>query len=186
MHTRSVRSAEFGILAVVAGAALAAACGARLDGVGVSTAQGGSAARAPEDAGTQRALFDPNVRASLTAFGRGDATTGHAPGFYSFELFANEAARAALDTGARVFPVGSVLGIDHQHEGRKGPSFFMEKRSVSGDRFGGWRFVAVDGEGHMVDQGQLESCGYCHRDAPVDYVFPALSPMRLADGGGAP
>lgn len=170
------------------------ACGPRLDGVGVSTAHGGGAARETEDAGLPRPLFDPAVRASLQMFGRGDETTGHAPGLYSFELFANESARAVLEArsgvasaaGARSFPVGSVLGVDHQRERNKGPSFFMEKRGVSGDRFGGWRFIAVDTQGRVVDQGALESCGYCHRDAPNDYVFPALSPVRAADAGAAP
>lgn len=167
------------------------ACGPRLDGVGVSTAHGGSGAHPTEDAGPARPLFDPAVRASLQPFGRGDETTGHAPGFYSFELFANDLARATLDgkgaaptdAGTRSFPVGSVLGIDHQRQGAKGPSFFMEKRGVSGERFGGWRFIAVDAEGRVVDQGALESCGYCHRDAANDYVFPALSAMRAADAG---
>lgn len=162
-----------------------AACSAGREVVGVSTAHGGRGDAQAADAGAARPLFDPGVRASLAAFGRGDETAGHAPGFYSFELFANEAARAALDAGARTFPIGSVLGVDHtkRHGGGKGPSFFMEKRTVSGDRFGGWRFVAVDSEGRVVDQGALESCGFCHRDAPNDYVFPALTPVRAADAG---
>lgn len=159
-----------------------------MDAVGVSTAHGGTSGGAAADASAPRPLFDPAVRASLVAFGKGDETTGHAPGAYDFTLVGNDAARAAMDTGARTFPIGSVLGIDHQRRNeanQKGPSYFMEKRSSSGDRFGGWRFIATDSEGRVVDEGQLEACGYCHRDAPTDYVFPALSPVRAADGGAA-
>lgn len=156
-----------------------------MDGVGVSTAAGGGSGAASADAGPARTPFDPRVRASLSAFGKGDETSGHAPGVYDFTLFANDLARTAIDTGTRPFPAGSVLGVEHQRRATntKGPSYFMEKRGVSGDRFGGWRFIATDSDGGVVDQGQLEACGYCHRDAPTDYVFPALTPLRAADAG---
>lgn len=189
VHTRAVVSRlDLPGLHVVLPLVAAVACSPGLDGVGVSTAQGGSGGPATVDAGAEAPLFDPQLRASLVQFGKGDETSGHAPGLYDFSLFANESARATLASGARSFPLGSVLGVDHQRRdgSGKGPSFFMEKRSASGDRFGGWRFVAVDGQGRVVDQGQLEACGHCHRDAPTDYVFPALTPVRPADAGAEP
>jgi len=186
VHTRAVvLRLDLPGLGVVLPLVAVAACSPGLDGVGVSTAGGGGTGAAAVDAGAEAPPFDPQVRASLVPFGKGEETSGHAPGLYDFALFANEAARVTMAGGARSFPLGSVLGIEHQRRdgSGKGPSFFMEKRSASGDRFGGWRFVAVDTQGRVVDQGQLEACGHCHRDAPNDYVFPALTPVRPADAG---
>ncbi len=144
-----------------------------MDPVGISTGGGATGTNTSKDAAPERPRFDPALRASLQTYGGGRETLGHAPGHYSFTLLANNEALGALDAGVRSYPIGSVLGIEHDKRDNsgKGPAFFMEKRTPSGDRFGGWRFIAVDPEGNVLDQGALEACGACHRDAPNDYVF---------------
>lgn len=149
------------------------ACAPGMDPVGISTGGGGAGTTTPADAAPERPRFDPALRASLQTYGGGRETLGHAPGQYNYTLLANSEALGALDAGVRSYPIGSVLGVEHERrgDGSKGPSFFMEKRAPSGDRFGGWRFIAVDPDGKVLDQGALEACGGCHRDAPNDYVF---------------
>lgn len=162
---------------VTLGAATLAACGTPAPVVGASNAHVTSPSQDADAGGARRAPFDPALRASLQPLSASRPSLGHAPGRYTGSVLGNDIAKRSWEAGARSYPEGSVLAIDHTlvqpgDNGDKGPSFLMEKRASGFARFGGWRFVALDPEGQVIEDGAIESCGQCHTDAPHDFVFP--------------
>jgi hypothetical protein len=124
-----------------------------------------------------------DYRATMPRVGTGRfSSRGHASGRFDAELFATDAARAALTTANGEFPVGSRFVEAHFEkttsampaEQATGPLFMMEKMAKGFDAdHGDWKFVALSSVGELVAQGKIESCVGCHDDAAHDHVFPA-------------
>lgn len=168
-------------------AALAACAQGAASPVGVSdhdhgravARDGGGDAAAPRvDLPDYRATFRKVTDAPI-------ATTGHAPGAWQLEAWANDAGFAALSE--RTAAVGAFLVVEQRPIGRPSdPPVVMalEKRPAGyAPEHGDVRYVVVDRRGQLVSDGSTEGCWGCHDDAPLDRVFPIASPDGGVDGG---
>jgi hypothetical protein len=133
--------------------------------------------------------------ASFTRLGSAERSRGHLAGAYAIDVRGNAIAREAIESGAHVMPVGSVLVAAHTPDG---PVFVMEKRPLEGDagaedarRFargdasrdageadapaadapGAWRWIVIEPGGRVSADGALALCVSCHAQAPRDGVF---------------
>jgi hypothetical protein len=173
------------------------ACGGAesLRGVGVS--QGGAGAPAMSaNQSRQDVPLQAKLPQGLRPMGKPFISVGHAGGRFVAELETNTVAEAALQSGVRSFPAGSLLlmrhnerpaegGADKAPEGEAihppngvqkprretGPTLWMEKRSDG--LTAKWVYFALDSRGVQVEANETERCSYCHRDAPTDHVFPS-------------
>lgn len=175
-------------LLIACAAAALVACGGAGGGraVGVSErAPGGSASRdggagageAPALSGAE--LLPPGYRTAFAKVNRARLVSlGHAGGRWEVDVYANEAAAAALAARSRDVPVGAIVVEEHfeRADGKPpGPVMMMEKREKGyAPRHGDWRFVVVGANGRGVKDGPVESCASCHDDAPMDGLFPIV------------
>lgn len=144
---------------------------------GVPTRGGGGDASAPRvDLPDYRATFRKVTDAPVP-------TTGHAPGAWELEAWANDAGVAALSE--RKAAVGAYLVVEHRPLGRPSdpPLVMAMEKKASGyaPEHGDMRYVVVDRRGQLVSDGPTEGCWGCHDDAPLDRVFPLGT--ATGDGG---
>lgn len=176
-------SRTFRLFAGSAVVVMAAACGAG-SGRPVGVSDGPVTAASGGDAGVDGgAVVDlPDYKKRFRKITKEPvAASGHAPGAWQLELWANESgARALVDRDAAV---GSFLVVEHRPlDARDTPPIVMamEKRPAGyAPQHGDMRYVVVDRRGALVSDGATEGCWGCHDDAPLDHIFP------LAGGRGA-
>lgn len=172
-------------LALVLAAALAGACARPPDSpAGVSTVNPHAKPTA-SDAGAAApvrtlAILPTDFRTRYAKLSPARfLSQGHAAGRFDVEVYANDAAKAAIDRHAGTFAVGAVLAKEHWErsgdgEGalRPGPVMAMEKMTPGFDpEHGDWRYVVVSENGEVREDGKPDGCVLCHDDAPHDHVF---------------
>jgi len=105
---------------------------------------------------------------------------GHAAGRWEVDVWANEAALAALASHAHDVPEGAVAVQEHYERTGKdvssvGPVMVMEKRAKGfASEHGDWSFTAVGSAGQLVKRGVIEQCAGCHDNAPYGGLFPIV------------
>jgi hypothetical protein len=174
-----------------------AACGGgaeSLRGVGVSQGGAGGPAVSTNQVRPD-VLLQAKLPLGLRSVGKPFVSVGHAGGRFVAELETNALAEAALQSGARTFPAGSILLMRHNERPAEasadkapeveattpsnlqkprrvtGPTLWMEKRSDG--TTAKWVYFALDSRGLQVEANETERCSYCHRDSPTDHVFPS-------------
>jgi hypothetical protein len=121
---------------------------------------------APAPSATRAGMHAMSDR--FTSHGHGDA--------FDAVVWANEAGRAALESGADAAE-GAVIVEETVPSSARGDSvrgeLAMEKRA------GKWRFSVVEADADAATPAAASACEGCHRDAPRDDVF-ALPPRVAA------
>jgi hypothetical protein len=150
-----------------------------MEGVGVSTGGRASPRAAAADAAVDRAEggLPPEWREGFTRVGAANfPSLGHAAGRWSASVWANPAARQAIDAPDASLPVGAAFVQEHFElagDGGAGPIMMMEKRPPGFDpAHGDMRWVVVTSAGETAHDGPAPSCSGCHDDAPRDRYFP--------------
>lgn len=178
---RALLSAALTTLAAVA---FAACLGRDTGPVGVSDKlYGGRAARGAGGAGEGEPVDGADAlpldyRARFTKVNTSRfVSRGHASGRWEADVWANEAAAAALAARAREVPVGAIVVQEHYElsDGSPGPVMMMEKRAPGyAEEHGDYRWLVVSSRGKVVQDGVIASCAGCHDDAPMDGFFPIV------------
>lgn len=180
-RSRSVVSAV--VLASSVLASFVLACGAPppSEMVGESDKpRGGTSSGASRDAGLPvgKASLPADYRTTFTKVSPSRfVSSGHASGRWDVEVFANEAAVAALRDRAREVPVGAIAVQEHyeREDGAAGPVMMMEKMPKGyAPAHGDWRWLVVGAAGRVAQEGVVASCAGCHDDAPMDGFFPIV------------
>lgn len=119
----------------------------------------------------------PGWRGAFTQIGAARfPSLGHAAGRWSASVWANAAAREAIEAPDASLPVGAAFVQEHFEltgDGGAGPVMMMEKRAPGFDPdHGDMRWVVVTASGETAHDGPAPSCSGCHDDAPRDRYFP--------------
>lgn len=173
-------------------AALLVACGGASGLAGEVGTSDKVPPRASRDAGADAPVDGPGALPAdyRTRFAKVNAarlvSRGHADGRWEIEVYANEAARAALASRTRAVPVGAVVVAEHvERRGEAtapGPTMVMEKGPPgTSAEHGDWTWTMVGSQGQLVGKGAIASCAGCHDAAPMDGLFP-LEPAAPARG----
>ncbi len=153
----------------------AAACGGREAAplVGVSAPRAPEAHERTNDAAVPgMAAVSSDVRAKMMRVSDRFQSRGHGEQF-DVVVWANDAARAALDTGVDAH--NGALFLEETFapgttEAHPDGQLSMEKRD------GAWHYVAVGPDGELAGESRIAACQACHRDAPRDSVFRPPAP----------
>lgn len=168
------------LIAAAALGALPYACAPRppAEAVGRSTAARGTPTPIVEaGASAREGGLPPGFPEGFTRVGAGRfPSLGHAAGRWEALVFADPAAKEALDAPDAALPVGATFVQQHFEragDGGAGPTMMMQKREEGYDRaHGDIRWVVVTASGETVQDGPAPTCSACHDDAPRDRYFP--------------
>jgi hypothetical protein len=163
-----------GRVLLIAGAIAAGACGGdrgALSGIGVSTPRAAQSVARADGGAPGVSPVPQDFRARMVRATDRFLSRGHAERFDGV-VWTNDVARVAWDQAGDM-PEGSLLVEEAIERGgreargdRAAGLLVMEKKPA------GWRFVAIDPKGNVVDDAaRTAACAACHRDAPRDWVF---------------
>lgn len=138
--------------------------------VGVSSPRTVTETTTPRTVDASAAIPSPvatDFREHMARITERGVSRGHAERFDGV-VWTNDVGRVGWD-GPGDMADGAMLveeAIERTGKGDRAAGLLvMEKRGES------WRFVVVDGGGHVVTWTREEACVACHRDAPRDFVF---------------
>jgi hypothetical protein len=150
--------------------------------VGVSTPRAPeSPARTTDAAAPPGSAVSTDVRAKMLRLSDRFQSRGHGDQFDAV-VWANDAARAALDTGSDAH--NGAIFVEETlapatPEAHPDGQLSMEKRD------GAWHFVAVGPDGDLAGESRILACEACHRDAPRDFTFRPPAPRVAAQANTA-